>query len=175
LSFSQLNLTDNVFLTKHVVPWFSFIVVKPYGAGHYVNQVVVQGNLFRTIGGSIDRVERVDTSFADLNHDRAVNVTFSDNMFKLIEHGTYNPLLVNHVEATEAQTWTVDCAPNLPFGGWARNVESVQPIGPIRTAANVTRHDQPYVNLKIGANNDQVEVVWEQAVRGEVAVKVRMD
>ncbi|WP_457773693.1 hypothetical protein [Phycobium rhodophyticola] len=175
LSFSQLNISDNVFLVSHVAPWFSFIIVKPYGANHYVNQMVVQGNLFRTIGGSIDKVEKVDTSFADLDHDRAVNVTFSDNMFKLIEHGTYNPLLVNHEEATLSTVWTVDCAPNLPFGGFARNVESVQPIGPLKNAANVKRFEQPYVNLKVGPNSDQVEVVFDQAVIGEVAVKVRMD
>ncbi|MCF3593451.1 right-handed parallel beta-helix repeat-containing protein [Rhodobacteraceae bacterium LMO-12] len=175
LSFSQLNVSDNVFLTSHVAPWFSFIVVKPYGAGHYLNHVVVQGNLFRTIGGNIERVERVDTSFADLNYDRTVNVTFSDNMFKLIDNPASNPLLVNHSQASAAQVWTVNCAPNLPFGGYARNVESVQPIGAILDAAGAVRHVQPYVNLKKGENDDQIEVVWDQALRGEVAVKVRMD
>ncbi len=175
LSFSQLNVSDNVFLTSHVAPWFSFIVVKPYGAGHYLNHVVVQGNLFRTIGGNIERVERVDTSFADLNYDRVVNVTFSDNMFKLIDNPASNPLLVNHSQASAAQVWTVNCAPNLPFGGYARNVESVQPIGAILDGAGAVRHVQPYVNLKKGENDDQIEVVWDQALRGEVAVKVRMD
>ena len=175
LSFSQLNISDNVFLTSHVAPWFSFIVVKPYGAGHYLNHVVVQGNLFRTIGGNIERAERVDTSFADLNYDRVVNVAFTDNMFKLIDNPAFNPLLVNHDQATAAQVWSVNCAPNLPFGGYARNVESVQPIGPIRDAGNAVRHVQPYVNLKQGPNDDQVEVVWDQPLRGEVAVKVRMD
>lgn len=175
LSFSQLNISDNVFLTSHVAPWFSFIVVKPYGAGHYLNHVVVQGNLFRTIGGNIERAERVDTSFADLNYDRVVNVAFTDNMFKLIDNPAFNPLLVNHDQATAAQVWSVNCAPNLPFGGYARNVESVQPIGLIRDAGNAVRHVQPYVNLKQGPNDDQVEVVWDQPLRGEVAVKVRMD
>ncbi len=175
LSFSQLNVSDNVFLTSHVAPWFSFIVVKPYGAGHYLNHVVVQGNLFRTIGGNIERVERVDTSFADLDYDRVVNVTFSDNMFKLIDNPASNPLLVNHAQTTAAQVWTVNCAPNLPFGGYARNVESVQPIGAILDGAGAVRHVQPYVNLKKGENDDQIEVVWDQALRGEVAVKVRMD
>ena len=175
LSFSQLNVSDNVFLTSHVAPWFSFIVVKPYGAGHYLNHVVVQGNLFRTIGGNIERAERVDTSFADLNYDRVVNVAFSDNMFKLIDNPAFNPLLLNHDQASAAQVWTVDCAPNLPFGGYARNVESVQPIGAIRDSSNGVRHVQPYVNLKKGANDDQIEVVWDQPLRGEVAVKVRMD
>lgn len=175
LSFSQLNVSDNVFLAGHVVPWFSFIVVKPYGVNHYINHVVVQGNLFRTIGGNIDRVERVDTSFADLDHDRAVNVTFSNNMYKLINCATHNPLLVNHEQVTAANVWTVDGAPHLPFGGFARNVESVQPIGALKTAANADHYEQPYVNLKAGPNDNQVEVVFSQPVSGEVALKLRMD
>ncbi|MDQ2091671.1 glycosyl hydrolase family 28-related protein [Marimonas arenosa] len=175
LSFSQLNISDNVFLCSHTVPWFSFVVVKPYGAGHYVNHMNVTGNSFRSIGGNIERVERVDTSFADLDHAKMKNITFAGNMYKLIDTATENPLLLNHSEAGETQVWSIDGAPFLPFGGRAKNVETVQPIGAIRNGANQINRDQPFVNVERGANNDRIEIHWSEAVRGEVAVKIRMD
>ncbi|WP_137702966.1 glycosyl hydrolase family 28-related protein [Marimonas lutisalis] len=175
LSFSQLSITENYFLCSHVAPWFSFLVVKPYGTGHFINGLTVQGNFFRTIGGEIERVERVDTSFADLNYDRMKNVTFTNNMFNLIDVATENPLIVKHAQPTEAQVWTIDCAPRFPFGGWAQTLESVQPIGALRNASNAARHEQPYGVLQQGPNKDRVELVFEQPVRGDVTVKVRMD
>ncbi|MDQ2093491.1 glycosyl hydrolase family 28-related protein [Rhodalgimonas zhirmunskyi] len=174
-SFSQLNITDNTFYCTHAASWFSFIVVKPLGTGHFLNGMVVQGNTFRAVGVVLDRVDRVDTSFADLDWGRTKNVTFSDNMFNNITTAVSNPLVKTHVEASTAQSWIVDCAPNLPFGGWARNVESVQAIGAIRTDANVSSHQMPYVKLEEGSNNDQVELVWDRPVRGEVMIRVRMD
>ncbi|MGB7318925.1 MAG: glycosyl hydrolase family 28-related protein, partial [Planktotalea sp.] len=33
-SFSGLSITNNTFLCSDVAPWFSFIVIKPYGSGH---------------------------------------------------------------------------------------------------------------------------------------------
>ncbi|MDU8927157.1 glycosyl hydrolase family 28-related protein [Alisedimentitalea sp. MJ-SS2] len=175
LPFSQLNITDNVFLCSDTVPRFSFIVVKPHGSGHSLNHVVVQGNSFRTIGGGIERVERVDTSFADLDYAKFKNVSFAGNMYNLVDVATESPLLINHVEACDAQIWTVDGAPKLPFGGRARNVESVQPIGAIRNAAGTPNREQPFVNLATGINNGQVEIHWSEPVHGEVAVKIRVD
>ena len=175
LSFSQLNVTDNVFLCGHTVPWFSFIVVKPYGAGHYLNHVIVQGNSFRTIGGNIERVERVDTSFADLDYSKMNNVTFSGNLYKLVDTASENPLTFNFSQSSEAQVWAVSGSPRLAFGGRAKNVDSVQPIGAIRNASNAINRDQPYANVEKGANRDEIEIVWGEPVRGEVAVKIRMD
>ena len=175
LSFSQLNITDNTFLCGHTVPWFSYLVIKPYGTGHYLNHVTIQGNMFRTIGGSIERVDRVDTSFADLDYSRFKNVTFTGNMYKLIDTATESPLLINHSESSDQQVWTVDGAPRLPFGGRAQNVESIQPIGAIRTASNAIVRETPYVNVERGANKDQVDIHWSTPVHGEVAVKIRVD
>ncbi|MCB4380036.1 right-handed parallel beta-helix repeat-containing protein, partial [Synechococcus sp. MU1644] len=69
-SFSSFSMTDNVFLSGSVAPWFSYLVIKPHGAGHFLNGVTVTGNRFQSINGQIDRAERVDTSFADLDYDR---------------------------------------------------------------------------------------------------------
>jgi hypothetical protein len=43
-SFSALSITDNVFLSGEVAPWFSYIIVKPHGAGHFLSGVTITGN-----------------------------------------------------------------------------------------------------------------------------------
>ncbi|OWU85558.1 hypothetical protein ATO6_01035 [Oceanicola sp. 22II-s10i] len=174
-SFSGLSITDNIFLCSDVAPWFTFIVVKPYGTGHFLNGLAVTGNIFRVIHGEIDRVESVDTSFADIDYDRCKNVTFSDNMFNAVEVGVTNPLLVRHDQATAAATWTLDCAPRLPFGGWAQTVEAVVANGKIERANNTAHWGMPYVKLKEGPDRDQVTLDWEEPVKGTVSVMVRMD
>ncbi len=174
-SFSGLSVTDNVFLCSDVAPWFTFLVVKPYGTGHFLNGLAVTGNIFRVIHGTIDRVETVDTSFADLDYDRCKNVTFSDNMFNSVDTGVTNPLVLRHDEPTAASTWTLDCAPKLPFGGWAQTVESVVANGKIEKANNTAHWGMPYVKLRVGSNRDQVELNWEEPVKGTATIVVRMD
>ncbi len=78
-SFSAMSITDNIFLSSEVAPWFSYVVIRPYGTGHFLNGLTVTGNKFRSINGNIDRAERVDTTFADLDADRYANVTFDNN------------------------------------------------------------------------------------------------
>ncbi|WP_375688661.1 glycosyl hydrolase family 28-related protein [Pseudooceanicola sp. LIPI14-2-Ac024] len=174
-SFSGLSITDNVFLCSDVAPWFTFIVVKPYGTGHFLNGMAVTGNVFRTIHGVIDRVEQVDTSFATLDWDRCKNVTFSDNMFNNVETGALNPLLVRHDQASASSTWTITCSPKLPFGGWAQTCEGLVANGKIERSTGAAHFGMPYVNLKEGTNRDQVKLFWEEPVRGTVSVMVRMD
>ena len=69
-SFSSLTIANNVYLSGDVAPWFTYIVVKPFAAGHFLNGVTVTGNRFRSINGSITRAETVDTSFAELDHSK---------------------------------------------------------------------------------------------------------
>ncbi|MDE4176431.1 glycosyl hydrolase family 28-related protein [Phaeobacter sp. PT47_59] len=174
-SFSALSITDNVFLSGDVAPWFSYIVVKPYGADHYLNGITVSGNKFRSINGSIDRAERVDTSFADLDFSRTRMVFFEGNTYHNIDHGAASPLRVEHVQGSAASTWTVDTDLQLPFEGRARNVDAVTALGPIRTGGGSSRYAMPYVQVEQGGNRDQIRLNWEEAVRGEVQVIVRVD
>jgi hypothetical protein len=174
-SFSALSITDNVFLASDVAPWFTFIMVKPHGAGHFLNGVSVNGNSFRGIGGTIDRVETVDTSFADLDYNRIRNVTFDDNAFHNIQTPAASPLVMEHTEASAASTWVVEPAPRLPFGAWAQVVESVVAAGPLRSSANAVQYVTPYYQANQGANNDQINLRWPLAVSGRVILKVRID
>lgn len=174
-SFSQLNISNNIFLASHVAPWFSYIIIKPHGTGHFINGLNVQGNFFRIIGGTIERVERIDTSFADLNFGRMRNVSWRENMYNSIDVATVNPLVYTHTQTSESDTWVVSGSPQLPFGGWVRKVESVVAEGPIRNAANVKRFDMPYVEVSKGPNNDELYVNWDQPVKGDIVVSMRMD
>ena len=59
-SFGGLTVTGNIFTANDVAPWFSWIVVKPFGAGHFLQGFSVTGNAFKALSGNVDRVERVD-------------------------------------------------------------------------------------------------------------------
>ncbi|WP_428928002.1 glycosyl hydrolase family 28-related protein [Marinibacterium sp. SX1] len=174
-SFSALSITENVFLTGDVAPWFSYIVVKPHGSGHFITGLNVTGNKFRSLDDNIDRVERVDTSFADLNYDRFKDIDFRGNSFNAVDQQVANPLRINHVQATPAKIWTIDTDDLLPFQGWARGVTSVTAVGAIKTAGGQTLFTMPYIKAKIGTNKDQVQLVWSEDAEGEVDVHIRLD
>ncbi|NNK16572.1 MAG: right-handed parallel beta-helix repeat-containing protein, partial [Sulfitobacter sp.] len=174
-SFSALSVTDNVFLSGDVAPWFSYIVVKPHGAGHFLNGVAITGNRFRTLNGLIDRVDRVDTTFADLDMSRCKNVEMNGNSYLGISIQVANPALVDYTQTTEANAWIIDATDELPFGGEAATVDSVMAIGGIRNSNNVRQYDMPYADTSQGPNRDQIQLVWPTAVRGRVQATIRMD
>lgn len=174
-SFSAMSITDNIFLSGAVAPWFSYIVVKPHGAGHFLNGVSITGNKFRSFNGSIDRAERVDTSFADLNRARMKDVSFHGNSFHNVSEQVSNPLRMTHSVATAAATWVVDTAGLLPFEGQTLSIDSVQAIGRIRNSSGTNQYIAPYAELGEGTQLDRVHLQWGTAVTGEVQVNVRMD
>ena len=174
-SFSSLTVSDNLFLSGDVASFFSYIVVKPYGAGHFLNGVTISNNKFRSINGSIERADRVDDSFAGLDFDRTKNLNFHGNTYHNVSIQPSNPRRLRHSEATAAKTWVVDAGGLLPFSGWTLGVDSVLPIGPIKSSGGQDRFAAPFVRVKQGGSNDKIDVVWEEAVTGEVALIVRMD
>ncbi|WP_127115480.1 glycosyl hydrolase family 28-related protein [Shimia sediminis] len=175
-SFSALSVTDNVFLSGDVAPWTAYLVIKPHGIGQYITGLCVTGNKFRSIKGtSMDRVDRVDTSYADLDMSKGKNILFEGNTFHAITTPAYNPLVVEHEQNTHASTWVVDSEKRLPFGGHARAVEAVTMLSKIKNTSNVNEYTVPYVDVEQGADGDQVKLNWEKAVSGTVAVRMRMD
>ncbi|MDG1472320.1 MAG: right-handed parallel beta-helix repeat-containing protein [Ascidiaceihabitans sp.] len=174
-SFSAMSISDNIFLSGAVAPWFSYIVVKPHGSGHFLNGVSITGKKFRSFNGSIDRAERVDTSFADLNRARMKDVSFMGNSFHNISEQVSNPLRIAHTVSTSAATWVVDTEGLLPFEGHTLGVDSVTAIGRIRNSSGTDQFIAPYAELSRGSQNDQVNLQWGTAVRGEVQISVRMD
>ncbi|WP_299143201.1 glycosyl hydrolase family 28-related protein [uncultured Tateyamaria sp.] len=174
-SFSSFSLTDNVFLCSSVAPWFSYLVVKPHGAGHFLNGLTVKGNRFRSINGTIDRAERVDTSFADLNHDRNQSVFYDGNSYHNVEEHAQNPLVVLHTQNTNERTWTVETSKRLPFEGFCQFVDAVALTGDLRNTSNVRVYQAPVGKGRAGANEDAFTLEFGSDVRGQVRATVRMD
>ncbi len=174
-SFGGLTITGNTFTVADVAPWFSWIVVKPYGSGHYIRGLNLSGNVFRSLNGSVDRVEKVDTTFAPLVNFSMRNIWVGENTFTSVNQAIANPVLVQHDQVTEATVWTIDPGPYLPFGGWARNVDAVVAEGMITGPSSVRRTDMPYVDVTQGASKNQITLNWAQPSKGRVNVTVRMD
>lgn len=174
-SFGALTVTGNTFVVKNVASWFKWFVVKPYGSGHFINGLSVTGNVFRTVGSTVDRIDGVDTSYADLDYTRIRNIDFSANTFNGVSQAVYNPVRYAHTQSTASKTWMLDVGAYLPFGGRARNVDSVVANGDITNASNATIWEFPNVDTAVGSDNDQVQLNWNTAVKGKVTVSVRMD
>ncbi|WP_171130759.1 MULTISPECIES: glycosyl hydrolase family 28-related protein [unclassified Ruegeria] len=174
-SFSALSITDNVFYCSDVAPWFSYIVVRPYGSGHFLNGLTVTGNTFRTNAGNITRVDRVDTTFAGLDKDRYANVTFDNNTFHGITTFCANPLRIRHVQSSNAKGWTIGSGGRLPFGGKARSCDSVVSLSRMRNNLNADTFYSPYVELAQGSSGNNVKLQWPEAVRGTVSVTMRVE
>ena len=174
-SFSAMSIADNIFLSGDVAPWFSYIVIKPHGTGHFLNGVNVTGNMFRSINGTIDRAERVDTSFSDLDYTRFKNVAFAGNTFHAVTYQAMNPLRLRHSEGSTASTWTVEAGGELPFEGRARGVDGIVAMDAIKTGGGAAVHDLPHVRLEQGPKGDKVKLLWSEAVKGEVALSLRID
>lgn len=174
-SFSALNMADNVFLAGNVAPWFTFIVVTPHGAGHFLNGINVNGNSFRIIDAPIDRIERVDTTFAGLDYNRIKNVNFADNTYGNIYNPVASPLLLEYEQSAPAATWTIDPGDSLPFGAYAQTVTSILPAGPLRGPGGGVVHVAPYYEAKQGPERNQIRLQFGQPVRGTATVMVRID
>ena len=174
-SFGGMTVTANIFTTIGVAPWFRWFVIKPYGAGHFIQGLTVSGNVFRTINGIIDRVDHVDTTYADIDRSRTRSLVVDGNAFNGVTQTIQNPVMIQHDQNTAAATWTVSSADFLPFGCWSRRVGSVVAEGPLRDGSNSIVSAAPYVQTEQGPNSDAVTLVWPQALRGRVQVTMRGD
>ena len=174
-SFSALTISDNIFQSIGAAPWTRFIIVKPYGPDHYISGLNITGNIFRSIHGVLDRVEAIDTSFADMNYERMRNILIKGNMFNNIGRSIENPRVLSFEQTTASDSWSVDCSQSMAFDGLAQNVVSVVTDGPIVTAGNNVNFDFPHILTEAGVNRDRVDLRFSEPVRGAVTLAVRMD
>jgi hypothetical protein len=174
-SFGGLTVTGNIFTVINVAPWFNWFVVKPYGPGHYIHGLSFNNNVFRPINGNIDRIERVDTTHADLDYSRFRNITFAGNTFSGVNQEVRNPLSMTHNQATVSRNWVCDTGHWLPFRARARVVEAVTPVGRILDAAGAAVHELPWTEPEIGPERRQFRINWGTPVRGVVRARVRID
>ncbi len=174
-SFGGLTVTGNIFTASDVASWFRWIVIKPHGAGHFIQGLSVTGNSFKAINGSIDRIEEVDSSIAPLDNGRMRNVLFAGNTFNAVAQNTINPVTLEFVQASEAAVWTLDPSGYLPFGGWSRNVTAVVTEGAITNASGTQIFAQPHVTVNAGSASNLVQLTWPEPCKGRVVVTTRMD
>lgn len=174
-SFGGLTVTGNIFTGQAMAPWFSWIVITPRGTGHFVSGLTVVGNVFRAREGEIDRVEKVDTTYATLAYQSFRNIIFGPNTFNGVTQVTSSPTLVRHTQTTAADTWTVDGSGYMPFLGRARNVSAVMLDGALSNSSNATQWAQPYVVTEQGLGGGQVQLKWPSAVKGKALVTIRCD
>ena len=174
-SFGGLTITGNLFRAQDVASWFNWIVIKPYGSGHFISGLHVNGNTFKAISGAIDRVEGVDTSIAGLDYWRTRNVTFERNTYTGVTQETVSPVNLEFDQNTNQTTWTLDPSAYLPFGGNARTVTSVVCEGEILNGSDQRVTAQPYVNVNAGPEYKYIQLVWPEPCRGTVQVTTRVD
>ncbi|MGO4907278.1 glycosyl hydrolase family 28-related protein [Pseudorhodobacter sp. W20_MBD10_FR17] len=174
-SFGGLTITGNIFTSSDTAASASFVVIKPYGPGHFINGFSMSDNAFRTVNTNIDRVDTVDTTFATLDFARFRNINVGANAFNGVNQITQSPVTIQHDQNTESNTWVVDTGGYLPFGARARNLSALTTENAIRNAANATDYSLPYAETEKGTNSRMVNLRWPQAVRGRVQATIRCD
>ncbi|RUS63193.1 right-handed parallel beta-helix repeat-containing protein [Pseudorhodobacter sp. E13] len=174
-SFGGLTITGNIFTCTDSAPSLSFIVVTPYGPGHFINGFSMSDNAFRTVNNNIDRVDAVDTTHATLDYSRFRNVIIEANTYNGVNQITQSPVTIQHDQNTEASIWLVDTAGFLPFGSRARNVMGLVKENAVRNASNVIDYTMPYCETERGTDGRMIQLRWQQAVRGRVQATIRCD
>jgi hypothetical protein len=174
-SFGGLNIVGNVFISSGTSSAFRWIVVRPYGTGHFFSGFTISGNSFRSFGVIVDRVDMIDSSIATLDFSRTRNVRVEGNSFNNVAQWILNPVLVSHTQNTAAETWNVSAGGFIPFGARIRMVESVAPEGLITNSSNAARYVFPYSVPGTGAAQNEAQIRWGEAVRGKALVNMRMD
>jgi hypothetical protein len=174
-SFGALSIDANIFMASDTATSFRWLVIKPHGPGHFIQGLNVSGNTFKSINGSVVRVEGVDTSIATLDFDRSRNVVFSGNTFNGVDQATINPVTLEFAQPSNASVWNLNVGTYLPFEGFCRTVESITTRGSIQNGADQATYFFPSATPNAGANQDQVQLRWPEACRGTVVVTARMD
>lgn len=174
-SFGGLTLTGNTFLCSNTASWFTWITVKPYGSGHFIQGLNVVGNVFKALYGNVERIDRVDTSIADLNYNNMRNLQFQANTFNGVNTYVANPLMIQVSQNNPGANWTTGNITGLPFQGWAKSVQSVVAETALLAADNSRVDASPNVQFEVGSARRQIRLSWAQPLKGRVCVYVRMD
>jgi len=174
-SFGGLTVTGNIFTVNDAASYFSWIVLKPFGDGHFIQGLSVTGNTFKSLNGTTDRIETLDDSIATLDFGATRNVVFAANTFNSIAQNTINPVTLQFDQLSTASTWTLDVSGYLPFGGRAREVTSLVAEGAIENGGADVVFAMPYVTTEVGAGGGDVSLTWPEPVKGRVQVTARVD
>ena len=173
--FGGLSVLGNHFFASDVAPWFRWLVIAPKGSGQFVHGLAVSDNSFRTINGSVDRAEGVDTTNGTLDYSRFRNVTFDANAFNGITQIVMSPLTILHTQNSVSDTWVVDGGAFMPFASRARNTSGIVAEGAIINSASQPQFVMPYSVNEQGTDRNLVHLRWPTPVRGKALVTIRCD
>ena len=174
-SFGGLTITGNFFVVNDGADWYRFITFKPFGPGHYINGFSCCDNVFRAFNGYVDRVELVDTSFADFDHTKHRNFNMRDNVFHGIREPVSNPLVVKHTEPTPERIWIAGPFDALPFAGRVRTIESVVTVDRVADENDDAVYDSPWMDPEYGTGGAQIRAVWRVPTTGTIRTTIRID
>jgi hypothetical protein len=174
-SFGGLTLTGNNFYSLNSGSWFRWLIIKPYGPGHFLHGLTMRGNTFKAINGNVERPEKVDETIATLDRSRFRNISVEGNTFNGIDQRIGNPMVLYHVENTASNAWMVDFAGYLPFDGSCRTVEAVVPHNTFRNASGSAVFPGWNVNTQKGPNQQEIRINWSEPVTGAVWARARCD
>jgi len=176
LSFHGLSLNGNIFFATGAAPWMNFLLMKPYGSGHFINGLTVCDNLFKkTSGAQLTAVDGIDTTYATLDADRAGDLLWTGNTYHGIVKRTENPVTTRFAQGSESSVWNVDLTDVLPFNSAAIACTALVAEGPIRSSSNVIQYTMPYATPKQGSDQQTMQLRWQTAVRGVVQITVKCD
>ncbi|QFU07537.1 Pectate lyase superfamily protein [Rhodobacteraceae bacterium THAF1] len=174
-TFGGLSVTGNIFTANDTNSSFAWIIIKPYGPGHYIQGLSVTGNVFRSINGSNERVETVDTSIADLDRAAFRTIEWTGNTFNNVNQATINPVTLEFTQNSAQQTWTLAPGGWMPFNGWTRTVPAIAPVGRLRDNGGATLYEMPACDTVEGSNSDLVRLHFSKPAKGKVQLTVRCD
>jgi len=103
-SFGALSIDGNIFYGSHAPSWFTFINIKPHGAGHVINGLNISNNTFQHSSGSLDRIDYVDDSIAPLDATGFRNIVIEGNTFNNIDKRIFNPMQIEISQASPSQS-----------------------------------------------------------------------
>lgn len=176
LSFGALQIVGNIIFSSNVPRSYRPLHIKPFGSGHFINGMTVTGNTFKTIRGqSLDRVDLVDTTHAQLDYERFTDVNIHSNTFHAVQNQFQNPVTVAINEGSAQSTWEVDLSDYLPFRGEAKVVTAFMADGPIRRGNNTAVYVAPHATGQVGGDRQSVRLNWPESLKGRGFVTVRCD
>lgn len=174
-TFGGLTVTGSIFTVNNSADWFRFIVIKPYGPGHYIHGLTVSDNVFKALNVRIDRVDKVDTSISTLDEGLYRNITFDGNSFNSVDQATISPVNLRFDRASVEANWVCDFGDYMPFGGNVRKVTNFLAQGPVYNASNAKVYTMPYIDFNYGPEKEQARINWSEPVRGTVHMTARCD
>ena len=93
-------------------------------------------------------MERIDTSYADIDRTRLRYIQFMGNNFNNIKTRSQNPLRLSHTQNLASSVCSVKTGGQLTFGGYARDVEALVAKSEIKSSSNQKTYHMPFVNLE---------------------------